>query len=154
ATLGIVFVWTTSYNLEPRIVRPILNDPLSGILHAVALHAVPTYLDILPLYLALFAIFPVIYVGLHLNRGLTIAVSAGLWIVANAVPTLNLPNWMNNGHWYFNPLAWQFLFTIGAFLAMAATEHGGELPRWRIAAWLSAAFLVFALLQTVPWTDW
>jgi hypothetical protein len=154
ATLGIVFIWTMSYNLEPRIVRPILNDPLSGILHGLTLHAVPTYLDILPLYLALFAIFPVIYVGLRLNRWLTIAASAGLWAVANAVPSLNLPNWMDSGHWFFNPLAWQFLFTMGALLAVAATEHGGELPRWRFAVWLSAAYLMFAFFQSVPWTDW
>jgi hypothetical protein len=154
ATLGIVFVWTTRYNLESTIVRPILNDPLSGILHGLTLHAVPTYLDILPLYLALFAIFPLIYVGLCSNRFLTMAASAALWAAANALPSLNLPNWMDNGHWFFNPLAWQFLFVIGALLAMIATEHGGELPRWKFAVWLSAAYLVFALFQSVPWTEW
>jgi hypothetical protein len=153
ATLAVVFIWSRAYSMEPKIVRPILDDPLSGILHGLILHATPTYLDILPLYLALFALFPVIYFGLYWNRWLMIGASAALW-AANATPSLNVPNWMDNGHWFFNPFAWQFVFTIGALLEMTLTGRGGELPRWRLVVWLCATYLIFAFFQCVPWSDW
>ena len=73
ATLLIVWLWTSYYGFQPSIVGPFLNDPFAGILHGLTLSAVPTYLDILPLYLALFAVFPLIYAGLRVSRLLTLA---------------------------------------------------------------------------------
>ena len=143
ATILIVWLWTSYYGFEPRIVGPFLNDPFAGILHGLMLSAVPTYLDILPLYLALFAVFPLIYAGLRVSWLLTLAFSAALWAAANLVPALNLPNWANGGQWFFNPFAWQFLFTIGAAITMLLATHGGQLPRARWAVWVC-----------VPWSRW
>ncbi len=154
ATLVVVYVWTTHFNLESRIVRPFFDDPFAGILHGLALHAVPAYLDILPLYIALFAIFPLIYAGLRLSPVLTLTASAALWGAANLLAGLNVPNWMNGGHWFFNPAAWQFLFTLGAALAMLSAAHGGQLPRLRWLSWLCAAYIAFAFVQSAPWSDW
>jgi hypothetical protein len=153
-TLVVVYLWTTHYGFQPRIVAPLLNDPWAGLLHSITLRAVPAYLDILPLYLALFAIFPFVYAGLRFNVWLTIALSGALWATANLVPALNLPNWMTGGEWFFNPFAWQFLFVIGAALTMLLARSGGEFPRLRWLAWLCGGYLIFALLETVPWTDW
>jgi hypothetical protein len=153
-TLVVVLLWTRHFNLQPLIVGPILNDPFSGILHGLTLQAVPAYLDILPLYLALFAIFPLVYAGLRISRWATIGLSGALWAVANVFPALNLPNWINGGQWFFNPFAWQFLFTIGAALTLLLAAHDGELPRLRWAAWLCTAYLIFAFVETVPWTYW
>ena len=66
-TLAIVLMWTTYYQLQPTLVAPILNAPVSGIARGLTLHAVPGYLDILPLYLVLLAVFPVVYVGLRFS---------------------------------------------------------------------------------------
>jgi hypothetical protein len=154
ATLLIVWLWTSYYGFQPRIVGPFLDDPFAGVLHGLTLSAVPTYLDILPLYLALFAVFPLIYAGLRVSRLLTLAFSAALWAAANLVPALDLPNWANGGQWFFNPFAWQFLFTIGAAIAMLLAAHDGQLPRARWAVWVCAAFLLFALVETVPWSAW
>ncbi len=153
-TLAIVYAWTTWFGMPSLIVYPFFEDPFPALLHGLALHAVPTYLDILPLYVALFAIFPLVYAGLRLSPFLTLVASAALWAAANLVPVLNVPNWMTGGHWFFNPVAWQFLFTIGAALAMLAADYGGQLPRLRWLQALCAAYLVFAFFQSVPWTDW
>jgi hypothetical protein len=153
-TLAVVLLWTTHYHLPPTLVAPILNEPLSGIMHGLTLLAVPGYLDILPLYLVLLAIFPLVYVGLRLNPGLALGVSAAIWLAVNLDPNLNLPNWMNGGRWYFNPFAWQFLFTIGAALAMVSAAHGGSLRRARWAVWLCVAYLAFAFLESAPWASW
>ena len=61
---------------------------------------------------------------------------------------------MDGREWFFNPFAWQFLFTIGAALAMVVAVHGGTLPRARWLAWLCAAYLGSAFLESVPWVDW
>jgi hypothetical protein len=153
-TLLVVFGWTRYYNMEPTIVRPFLDDPLPGIVHGLALNAVPTYLDILPLYLALFAVFPLIYAGLRTAPLLTVGASAALWTAANALPSLNLPNWADDGQWFFNPFAWQFLFTIGAALAMRSQARGRELPYLQPVAWLAAGYLIFAFLECAPWAAW
>jgi len=153
-TLVVVLLWTKHYRMEPTHVAPILNDPVPGLVHGLTLHAVPTYLDILPLYLVLFAAFPLIYVGLRSAPWLTLGVSGVLWLVANLNPDLNLPNWIDGDQWYFNPLAWQFLFAIGAAFALVASVNGGSLPHTSWAQWLCAAYLAFAFFQSAPWSDW
>jgi hypothetical protein len=153
-TLLVVYGWSRYYDVEPTIIRPFLDNPLPGIVHGLALDAVPTYLDILPLYLALFAVFPVIYGGLRTAPLLAVGASAALWAAANAFPSLNLPNWADGGQWFFNPFAWQFLFTIGAALTMSSAARSGELPYLQPVAWLAAGYLIFAFLECAPWAAW
>jgi hypothetical protein len=153
-TLGVVRIWTSYFGFEPVIVGPILNKPVTGLAHALALHAIPTYLDILPLYIVLFAAFPLIYIGLHDRYWLTLGLSAALWLFINISGGPNLPNWAGGGTWFFNPFAWQLLFTIGAALALVTLKHDGGLPRIRLLVWLSISYLVFAFVQSTPWTAW
>jgi len=153
-TFAIVLMWTTYHQLQPTLVAPILNAPVSGIARGFTLQAVPAYLDILPLYLVLLAVFPVVYLGLRFSPALTLGVSAAIWLAVNLDPNLNLPNWMNGGRWFFNPFAWQLLFTIGGALAMLAAAHGGSLPRAKWLVWLCAAYLGFAFLESAPWAYW
>jgi hypothetical protein len=154
ATLCVVFLWGKYLHVGSKLMQPFLDDPASGILQSLALHAVPAYLDILPLYLVLLGVFPIVYVGLRTNIWLTLAASAAVWIAANSLPWLNIPNWAYGGDWPFNPFAWQFLFTIGA--ALGARLMAGEvlLPRVKAVAALSVAYLIFALLENFPWAAW
>jgi hypothetical protein len=128
-TLGVVLAWTTYFNLQPTIVAPILNKPITGLAHALTLHAVPTYLDILPLYILLLAAFPLIYVGLKWRPWTALAISAAIWLSTNLNGDINLPNWVDGGNWFFDPFSWQLLFTIGAALALLSARHDGGLPR-------------------------
>ena len=153
-TLGVVLIWTTHYQMQPRIVAPILNAPIAGLAHALTLHAVPSYLDILPLYIVVLAAFPLIYVGMRKNLSLTLGVSAALWLAANLGGNLNLPNWIDGKSWTFDPFAWQFLFTFGAALATVSTAHDGALPRAKWFAWLCGAYLGFAFVVSAPWAAW
>ena len=157
ATLVIVRVWMDLTGLTPRFgVAPLLEMGLvPGLLRGLALNALPNYLDILPLYILLLAAFPVIYLGMQRGVWGVLALSGTLWLAANVDHTLNLPNAaaVDDG-WYFNPFAWQFLFVIGATLALAVQAGDGLLPRrgWAIAA--AWAYLVLALLQGGSWTEW
>jgi hypothetical protein len=104
--------------------------------------------------LALFAVFPLVYLGLRFNVWVTMVLSGALWAAANLVPGFNLPNWVTGDRWFFNPFAWQFLFAIGAASTMLLAHYGGRLPRLAWTTILCAAFLIFALIETVPWRDW
>ena len=153
-TCLIVLLWTTHYHLEPRFVAPIINAPISGLIRGLLLQALPSYLDILPLYLVLIAGFPLIYFGLRRNLWLALTASATLWLAANLNPNLSLANWINHGRWFFNPFAWQFLFTIGAAFALPAAIDKRSLLWKNWVAWLCIAYLSFAFLELAPWAEW
>ena len=157
ATLVIVRIWMDLTGLVPRFgVRPLLEMGLwQGLLRGLMLNALPNYLDILPLYILLLALFPVIHYGMQRGVWGVLALSATFWLAANVDYQLNLPNAaaVDDG-WYFNPFAWQFLFVIGAALSLALRPGGGLLPR---RAWVTAAawaYLAFALLQGGSWSEW
>ena len=157
ATLLIVRIWMDLTGLMPRFgVAPLLQmGLLPGLLRGLALNALPNYLDILPLYILLLALFPLVYAGMRLGVWGVLALSGALWLAANLDHQLNLPNAaaVDDG-WYFNPFAWQFLFVIGAALALAVRAGNGLLPRRKWATAASAAYLGFALLQGGSWTAW
>jgi hypothetical protein len=157
ATLVIVRIWMDLTGLTPRFgVAPLIQmGLLPGLLRGLALNALPNYLDILPLYILLLALFPLVYFGIRRGIWGVLALSGTVWLAANLDHQLNLPNAaaVDDG-WYFNPFAWQFLFVIGAALAVAVRAGDGLLPwrGWAVAgAW---AYLAFALLQGGSWSDW
>lgn len=157
ATLIIVRIWMDLTGLTPRFgVAPLIQmGLLPGLLRGLALNALPNYLDILPLYILLLALFPLIYFGLRRGVWGVLALSGTLWLAANLDHQLNLPNAaaVDDG-WYFNPFAWQFLFVIGAALALAIRSGGGLLPRrgWAVAT--AGVYLAFALFQGGSWAEW
>ncbi|MCJ2125534.1 OpgC family protein [Methylobacterium sp. J-077] len=157
ATLVIVRAWMNLTGLTPRFgVAPLLQmGLLPGLLRGLALNALPNYLDILPLYILLLGLFPVIYFGMQRGIWGVLALSGTLWLAANVDSTLNLPNAaaVDEG-WYFNPFAWQFLFVIGAALAIAVRAGDGLLPWRNWAAALAGAYLAFGLLQGGSWAEW
>ncbi|MCJ2084649.1 OpgC domain-containing protein [Methylobacterium sp. E-005] len=157
ATLVIVRIWMDVTGIAPRFgVAPLLQmGLLPGLLRGLALNALPNYLDILPLYILLLALFPLVYLGMQRGVWGVLALSGTLWLAANVDHTLNLPNAaaVDDG-WYFNPFAWQFLFVLGVTLALTVRAGDGLLPRrgWTTAA--AWAYLGFALLQGGNWVDW
>lgn len=157
ATLVVVRIWMDLTGLVPRFgVAPLLQMGLvPGLLRGLALNALPNYLDILPLYILLLALFPLVYVGMRRGVWGVLALSGAVWLAANVDHRLNLPNAaaVDDG-WYFNPFAWQFLFVIGAALALAVRAGGGLLPWRNWAAAAAGLYLGFALLQGGSWTAW
>ena len=154
ATLAIVRAWTGYFHQQPTIVDPILRAPGVGLVYALMLLAQPTYLDILPLYVVLLGAFPLLYLALRRSPWLALGGSAAIWLLANFWHGLNLPNWIEPNGWYFNPFAWQFLFTLGAVLPRLLRKGEGNLPFVRWVAWACGAYLCFAFLESAPWASW
>ena len=98
----------------------IFEDPLAYVLPALTMHYQPGYLDILPAYVVLLALFPAVLWGLNRNLWLVLVPSFAIWL---AVQLTGLTLWTTNGdRWFFNPFAWQFLFVIGAVFGHPANE--------------------------------
>jgi len=103
------------------------------------------YFNILPLYIALMVWAP-IAVLLTLRRpALALAVSVAIYAGAR-LGGVNLPNWPGDGHWFFNPFAWQLLFTCG--VAAATLWRDRAPPRSPVALGAALALLAFAALAT------
>ncbi|MDA8251324.1 MAG: OpgC domain-containing protein [Rhodospirillales bacterium] len=153
-TLAIVHLWRQNFGLEPVHLAPFFEQPVIAIAQALALHALPASLNILPLDVVLLAAFPLFYAGMRYAPAPTLGLSALMWLVANLDHRLNLTNWLDGQGWFFNPFAWQFLFALGALGAMLLRQGGGELPRQRWLVLASWTYLGVALLLAAPWTAW
>lgn len=153
ATIAIVWMWDTHYNLEPRALAPMLQGGVPAIVRGLTLRSQPSNLNILPLYILLLGLFPLIYVGIRTSLGLTVLVSAALWAATNFWPGLNLINSFDGAGWFFDPLSWQFIFVIGAALAVVMARNGGALPRWSWLVALCCVFLAASFIEVFPWTD-
>jgi hypothetical protein len=154
ATIVIVWAWETHFNLEPRQMAPLLHGSVHQIVRGMTLRSQPSNLNILPLYILLLALFPLIYVGIRFSVMLTLAVSAAVWVLALVYPELNLVNTFDGSDWFFDPLSWQFIFVLGAAMAVLMAKNGGTLPRWPWLVALCWLFLGLSFLQVFPWTDW
>ncbi len=125
-------------------VRPLLERPAEIIPHALALTFQPTFMNILPLYIALLAFLPLVLWLIRRSQGLALLLSVLLYVVAREFPvTLDNPF---GTVWQFNPLAWQLLFVIG--VSLGASAQGGTLRVPRSVA-LFAAAAVYA-----AWALW
>jgi hypothetical protein len=97
---------------------PLLTDPAGALLGIATLTWQPDYLDILPMYLVILALIPVMMLVRRLHPALPFLVAALLYAAVWA-RGINLPgNPWNGASWFLNPFAWQFIFFIGFFIGM------------------------------------
>ncbi len=146
------------YNEEMRV-GDFLDEPHIAIVKAMLLQFQPTFLDILPLYIVMLLIFPAVLIGLRRSVPAVVAASL-LTYLAVQVLGISVAAYPAGHVWYFNPLAWQFLFVAGAALGHFAMRAGG-IPRGVLRAIYPAAVAVFgiALAIKLSWTahgiwDW
>jgi hypothetical protein len=118
----LIFAALVSYNrltfeniasVKELHVAKFFTEPYIAVIRALELRFQPAFLDILPLYIVLLASFPLV---LLLLRRHALAALIPSFAVYLAVQTfgLSLHGYPGNQAWFFNPLAWQFLFVIGA----------------------------------------
>ncbi len=157
STLLFVAQWERIYGTQSIIVGPLLRDGWHGALRGVSLRALPAYLDILPLYVLLLAVFPLVKFGMARSVWATLGASALLHGLANVLHW-NLPNVVDPAdaaHWYFDPFTWQFVFVLGCALATATRRRWRVMtappPALRGLCWLYV-LAAFAMLD--PWRLW
>jgi len=138
------------YNEEMRVAE-FLDEPHVAVIKALLLEFQPAFLDILPLYIVMLVIFPAVLIGMQRHWLLVIVPSALLYLVVQ-VFDISVPAYPEGHVWFFNPLAWQFLFVSGAVLGHCAAK--GVIPRVVIRVAYPVAAIVFAvtLVIRLSWT--
>jgi hypothetical protein len=136
-----------SHLLDEFNVAGLIEHPVATLSQGLLLKFKPLNLDVLPLYIVIMAGFPPLLVLMRRSPDLALGASAGVYVMAH------LLDWnfkaYPSGTWYFNPFAWQLLFTMGAWAALGGRARVQGLARSNIVLGASIAFVVFALVVTL-----
>lgn len=125
--------------------KPFLNNTGPNLIGLLTLTYVPNYFDILPMYLVILALIPVMIALASLDVRLVILASLGLWALATMGLNLPAEAWFakpSDRAWFFNPFAWQLLFFTG-FALMAGWLPAPPLRRWLV--WTAVAVVVLSV---------
>lgn len=157
--LFVIFTAEVSYTIvrfnnpmyaEELRVGDFLAEPHVAILNALVLRFQPTFLDILPLYIVLLAVFPAVLLLLRQSFWAALLPSLLLYLLVQFLG-FTVKGYPEGHTWFFNPLAWQFLFVIGAALGYAQiTGRTWWPPRWVVILAAVVAFICFVI--TLSWT--
>jgi hypothetical protein len=139
------------YNEEMRV-ADFLGEPHVAIVKALLLQFQPTFLDILPLYIVMLGIFPAILLGLRYQPALVLVPSALIYATVQ-VFGFSVPAYPEGHVWYFNPLAWQCLFVLGAALGYhSAQDRPLAAGLMRVVFPVAAVLFAIALVIKITWT--
>lgn len=97
---------------------PFFKNPEQNLVGLLTLTYVPNYFDILPMYLVVLAMMPLVIAAHRAHPLLALGLVAGVWFGAQ-IDALALPAepWSAR-EWFFNPFGWQLVFFTGfAFMA-------------------------------------
>ena len=97
---------------------PFFKNPEQNLVGLLTLTYVPNYFDILPMYLVVLAMMPLVIAAHRAHPLLALGLVAGVWLGAQ-IDALALPAepWSAR-EWFFNPFGWQLVFFTGfAFMA-------------------------------------
>jgi len=138
--------------LEWHNAAAVFNDPVPTHIGLALLTHQLGYFNILPLYVMLMLMAPFFALIDRTAPHLLLPASATLYLAALTF-RLTLPTWPVSGTWFFNPLAWQFVFVLGFVIARA--DHGIGAWARRHIVWLrllALPILIYATLAVI--FDW
>ncbi|WP_168879334.1 OpgC domain-containing protein [Rhizobium sp. P28RR-XV] len=95
---------------------PFMKDPGHLLVGLLTLTYVPNYFDILPMYIVILALMPLMIFSSIAGRYLPFFPMTALWVATQfGLTRLPAEPWSDRP-WFFNPFGWQFLFFTGFFL--------------------------------------
>ena len=125
------------------------RDPGAAIVHAVVLQYTPVNTDILPTFVLLHLAFPGLLWLMTRSAVVALATSFLLYLMVQ-VFSWRVPAWPS-GELYFNPLAWQVLFVLGAWYADKGAGRLRPIVQSRTALVLAMLYLAFSLAIALSW---
>jgi hypothetical protein len=145
--------WSAARFANPAYIDEInigafLDEPHIAVLDALSLRFQPAFMDILPLYIVILLIFALM-LPLIRRPLVLLAVSGGLY----ALVRLTRFNFTTaQGEWFFNPLAWQFLFIGGAAVAVMPDRVKAVLQRaGPVLLPVAIVFVLMGLFISAVW---
>ncbi len=144
-------VWDNPLILEWHNAAAVFQEPQTTHIGLVLLTHQLGYFDILPLYVVLMLLAPVIAIIDRFARPLLLPVSLAIYLAALVVP-FTAPTWPVPGQWFFNPFAWQANFVLG--FALSRDEGAGAWTRRHIV-WIRRISLPIVIVSAVlVWFNW
>ncbi len=92
------------------------QTPATLLPHLFTLTYVANYFDILPMYMVILALMPVMLLAERLHRALPFVLMAVLWGFTQAGLLLLPAEPWTTRTWFFNPFGWQMVFFTGFFI--------------------------------------
>jgi hypothetical protein len=125
-----------------------LDHPGATLAHAAILQYRPVNTDVLPIFVLLHLLFaPLLWLLLRWPN-VTLGASLALYALVQ-VFGWTVPAWPN-GHWAFNPLAWQLLVVLGAWCMLEEERVRPWLKSRRVLGF-AVLYLVFSLVVALSW---
>lgn len=134
---------------EEMGIAELFEQPHILMLQALLLKFKPANMDVLPMYIALLLVFPLLLWPLKRWPLATLGGSFLLWFAVQRLHW-NLPAYPDGG-WFFNPLAWQFLFLIGAWCALKRRQAPWHRLPTGLTSALCIAYLLFSFAIVCTW---
>ncbi|MDX2158286.1 MAG: OpgC domain-containing protein [Hyphomicrobiaceae bacterium] len=139
--------------LEWNNAAAVFYDPVRAHIGLILLSHQLGYFDILPLYVVLMTIAPVIALVHRLAPAWLLPISFTIYLVS-IVLGLTVPTWPVSGQWFFNPLCWQLIFVLG-FSMGRERGPGGWVRRHigtiRLVAWPVVIVLGIMTARNLWW---
>jgi hypothetical protein len=124
--------------------RILLDDPGATLARAAVLQYRPVNTDVLPVFVLLHLLFaPLLWLLLRAPNA-TLGASLALYVLVHAFGW-TVPAWPN-GHWAFNPLAWQLLVVLGAWWMINEDKRARPWVTSRTTLMLAVLYLLFSLV--------
>ena len=128
--------------------RLLTDDPWSALPGAALLLYMPNYMDVLPVFVLSMLILPG-FLWLTERIGAAALLPSALLWGGVQVGLWEYWSWLPTG---LDPLAWQFVFMLGAWFGRAALLRGWAVRRHVSLVMLSIALIVFGLFQRITET--
>lgn len=123
--------------LEWHNAAAVFSDPVDAHIGLVLLSHQLGYFDILPLYVVLLLMAPLIAIVHRKAPNWLLPISLAIYL-ATLVFKITIPTWPADGQWFFNPLCWQLIFVLGFTLSRERGLGGwvrANIGWLRVAAW-------------------
>ncbi|MEO0916457.1 MAG: OpgC domain-containing protein [Pseudomonadota bacterium] len=134
---------------------PFFKNTQENLLGLLTLTYVPNYFDILPMYLVILAMLPVVVAVASVDRRLAAALVIGVWLSASLLD-LNFPAepWSER-QWFFNPFGWQLIFFTGfAFMSRWLPAPPVDIRLFGVALFIVLAIVPFAYFRIYNEVTW
>jgi len=131
--------------IEPHGRALVFQSPGTGAAAILALTHQLGYFNILPLYVVMMLMTPPVVALAIRGPVLALLASASVYGLARAY-SLNLPSSPDPGGWFFNPFAWQLIFTAGVVAAKFASARRPAIHPALVAASLAIALAGAAIV--------
>ena len=151
ATAAVALWFANPALMEMNQIGYVLGDPTAFLFRMPLLMQFLDYADILPMYLALVFAAPVALILAWRWPWALLAGSVALWLLT-AITQIDLPSFTREFGWFFNPLSWQLIFTIGILTGVALKDGRRLVP---VRRWLQllAGAIILAGIAAMRWPE-